>query len=67
VGIKLYCDFSQLSFAVGPQKYARKPMPGGKTLWVLPKQYTKFYTDKDELPDLESYLFLPTNHNCKKS
>jgi hypothetical protein len=43
VGIKRYHDKSKVSFAAGPRKYRRKPMPGGQIPWVHPKRYTKFY------------------------
>ncbi|EGG09731.1 uncharacterized protein MELLADRAFT_60820 [Melampsora larici-populina 98AG31] len=67
LGFKMYKSQSNLSFAAGPRKPCRSPIPGGKIPWVHPKRYKTFYMDNDELPDFNTYVFLPLNRNCKKS
>ncbi|KAH9814038.1 hypothetical protein DFH28DRAFT_1095907 [Melampsora americana] len=65
--MKLNYGHSKVSFAAGPRKYRRKPMPGGMIPWSHPKRYPQLYKDQDELPDFDMYLMNQCNRDCKNS
>ncbi|KAH9820293.1 hypothetical protein DFH28DRAFT_884728 [Melampsora americana] len=67
LAINLNYGHFKASFAAGPRKYCRQPLPGGMIPWSHPKRYAQFHKDQDELPDLVTYLTNQSNRDYKNS